>query len=121
MTDATTNTPPDRPKPVNLTEAAAVQVRRILEKAEKPPLGLRIGVGEGGCSGKTYVMDYAYEIGKADEVVEDRGVTIVIDPMAALFIFGTEIDYEEKHLESGFVFRNPNETGRCGCGESFSI
>ncbi|MBT3793398.1 MAG: iron-sulfur cluster assembly accessory protein [Rhodospirillales bacterium] len=111
----------ERPKPVNLTQAAADQVQKILDKSDKPALGLRISVGEGGCSGKTYVMDYAFEIGANDDVVEDRGMTIVIDPMAALFIFGTEIDYEVKHLQSGFVFRNPNETGRCGCGESFSI
>jgi len=110
-----------RPKPITLTEAAAERVRQILAKAKGPVAGLRIDVGEGGCSGKTYKMDYAREIGPHDEVVEDKGVTIVIAGLAALYVFGTEIDYEEDPLKSGFVFRNPNETGRCGCGESFSV
>jgi iron-sulfur cluster assembly protein len=110
-----------RPKPITLTEAAAERVRQILAKAKGPVAGLRIDVGEGGCSGKTYKMDYAREIGPGDQVIEDKGVTIVIDPMAMLYLFGTVIDYEDKPLESGFVFRNPNETARCGCGESFSV
>lgn len=114
------NTTVQRPKPITLTDAAAARVRQILAKAEQPVKGLWIGVGEGGCSGKTYKIDYAREIGPHDEVVEDKGVTIVIDPLATLYIFGTEIDFEEEPLKSGFVFRNPNETGRCGCGESFS-
>ncbi len=108
-------------KPVFLTAAAAARAKTILAAAEGPVEGLWIGVGEGGCSGKTYKMDYAREIKPADEVVEDRGITLVIDPMAMLYLFGTEIDYEDKALESGFVFRNPNETARCGCGESFSV
>jgi iron-sulfur cluster assembly protein len=111
----------ERPKPVTLTEAAAERVREILAKADEPAIGLRIGVGEGGCSGKTYTMDYAREIQPNEEVVEDKGVTIVIDPMAALFIFGTEIGFEKGALSASFTFRNPNETGRCGCGESFSV
>ncbi len=106
---------------LTLTEAAAVRARVILDAAEEPVLGLWIGVGEGGCSGKTYKMDYAREIGANDQVVEDRGITLVIDPMAMLYLYGTEIDYEDKLLDSGFVFRNPNETARCGCGESFSV
>jgi iron-sulfur cluster assembly protein len=106
--------------PVTLTEAAARQVERILAKADAPTKGLWIGVTEGGCSGKTYKMDYAHEIKPADMVIEDKGVTIIIDALATLYIFGTEIDYENEPLKSGFVFKNPNETGRCGCGESFS-
>ncbi|MFT5539933.1 MAG: iron-sulfur cluster assembly protein [Alphaproteobacteria bacterium] len=106
--------------PVTLTDAAAHQVELILAKADKPVKGLWIGVTEGGCSGKTYKMDYAHEIKPADMVIEDKGVIIVIDALATLYIFGTEIDYENAPLKSGFVFKNPNETGRCGCGESFS-
>lgn len=110
-----------RANPITLTEAAARQVERILANAEEPVKGLWIGVSEGGCSGKTYKMDYAREIKPADMVIEEKGVTIVIDALASLYIFGTEIDYENAPLKSGFVFRNPNETGRCGCGESFSV
>jgi iron-sulfur cluster assembly accessory protein len=110
-----------RPNPVTLTDAAARQIERILANAEEPAKGLWIGVSEGGCSGKTYKMDFAREIKPADTVISEKGVTVVIDAMASLYIFGTEIDYEEKPLKSGFVFRNPNETARCGCGESFSV
>ena len=115
-----TSTPP-RPQILTLTEAAAARAQVILDAAEGPVAGLWIGVGEGGCSGKTYKMDYARDIGANDEVVEDKGITLVIDPMAMLYLYGTEIDYEDKLLDSGFVFRNPNETSRCGCGESFSV
>ncbi|MEE8622707.1 MAG: iron-sulfur cluster assembly accessory protein [Alphaproteobacteria bacterium] len=108
-------------KPITLTEAAAERVKAILAKREEAAVGLRIGVSSKGCSGKSYTMDYAEEIGPLDEVVEDNGVTIVIDPSAALFLIGTEIDYVVDKLESGFVFRNPNEKGRCGCGESFTV
>ncbi len=108
-------------KPITLTEAAAERVKAILAKRDEPAVGLRIGVSSKGCSGKSYTMDYAEEIGPLDEVVEDNGVTIVIDPSAALFLIGTEIDYVVDKLGSGFVFRNPNEKGRCGCGESFTV
>jgi len=110
-----------RPNPVSLTDAAARQIERILANANEPAKGLWIGVSDGGCSGKTYKMDFAREIKPADTVIEDKGVTIVIDALASLYIFGTEIDYENKPLKSGFIFKNPNETARCGCGESFSI
>ncbi len=119
MTEPTAT--PETPSILTLTEAAAARARKILDAADEPALGLWIGVGEGGCSGKTYKMDYAREIGPNDQVVEDKGITLVIDPMAMLYLYGTEIDYEDKLLESGFVFRNPNETARCGCGESFSV
>ena len=114
---------PLRPKisPITLTEAAAERVRSILAKGDGSVKGLKIGVSAKGCSGNSYVLDYATEIGPHDEVVEDKGVTIIIDPKAALFIFGTEIDYVEDKLKSGFVFKNPNEKGRCGCGESFTV
>lgn len=123
---ATANAParkPLRPRmsPITLTEAAAERVRSILAKGDGSVKGLKIGVAAKGCSGNSYVLDYATEIGPHDEVVEDKGVTIIIDPKAALFIFGTEIDYVEDKLKSGFVFKNPNEKGRCGCGESFTV
>jgi iron-sulfur cluster assembly protein len=107
--------------PITLTEAAAERVRAILAKGDGSVKGLKIGVAPKGCSGNSYVLDYATEIGPHDEVVEDKGVTIIIDPKAALFIFGTEIDYVEEKLKAGFVFKNPNEKGRCGCGESFTV
>jgi len=110
-----------RANPVTLTDAAARQVERILAKAPEDTKGLWIGVTEGGCSGKTYKMDYAREIKPADMVIEEKGLTIVIDPIASLYIFGTVIDYEDTPLKAGFTFKNPNETGRCGCGESFSV
>jgi iron-sulfur cluster assembly protein len=114
---------PLRPKisPVKLTDAAAERVRSILAKGDGSVKGLKIGVTPKGCSGNSYVLDYATEIGPHDEVVEDKGVTIIIDPKAALFIFGTEIDYVQEKLKAGFVFKNPNEKGRCGCGESFTV
>ncbi len=119
---------PLRPKisPVKLTDAAAERVRSILAQkqgggSDGSVKGLKIGVAPKGCSGNSYVLDYATEIGPHDEVVEDKGVTIIIDPKAALFIFGTEIDYVQEKLKSGFVFKNPNEKGRCGCGESFTV
>jgi iron-sulfur cluster assembly protein len=108
-------------KPVTLTDAAAERVRAILEKGDGTVKGLKVSVSPKGCSGNSYVLDYATEIGPLDEVVEDKGVTIIIDPKAALFIFGTEIDYVQEKLKSGFVFKNPNEKGRCGCGESFTV
>ncbi len=110
-----------RISPITLTDAAAERVRAILAKGDGSVKGLKIGVAPKGCSGNSYVLDYATEIGPHDEVVEDKGVTIIIDPKAALFIFGTEIDYVEEKLKAGFVFKNPNEKGRCGCGESFTV
>ena len=110
-----------RPKVVTLTEAAAMRVREIMAKAEKPYAGLRVGVKNGGCAGQEYVFAYAEEIQPLDEVVEDKGVTILIEPKAVLFLIGTEIDYEVTKLSSKFVFHNPNETDACGCGESVTI
>ena len=110
-----------RPKVVTLSEAAAERVREIMEKAEKPYAGLRVGVKNGGCAGQEYTLDYAEAAGPLDEVVEDKGVTILVDPKAVLFLIGTEIDYEVSRLAAKFVFRNPNETDACGCGESVTI
>ena len=106
---------------VTLTEAAAERVREIMATAEKPYVGLRVGVKNGGCAGQEYTFAYADEIGPLDEVVEDKGVTILIEPKAVLFLIGTEIDYETTRLASKFVFNNPNQTDACGCGESVTI
>ncbi|WP_375458386.1 Fe-S cluster assembly scaffold SufA [uncultured Enterovirga sp.] len=108
-------------KVVSLTDAAANRVKSIMAKAEKPIAGLRVGVKNGGCAGMSYTMEYADEIRAQDEVVEDRGVKILIDPKAVLFLLGTEMDFETSKMSSGFTFRNPNQTSACGCGESVAI
>jgi iron-sulfur cluster assembly protein len=110
-----------RPKVVTLSDAAACRVKEIMDRAEKPCVGLRVGVKNGGCAGQEYVMEYAEQAGPLDEVVEDKGVRILVEPKAVLFLIGTEIDYEVTKLSSKFVFRNPNETDACGCGESVTI
>ena len=106
---------------MTVTEAAADRIRALLAKRGKPAVGIRVGVRSRGCSGLTYTLEYADEKGKFDEVVSAKGVTILIDPKATMFIIGTEMDYVEDKLQSGFTFRNPNEKGRCGCGESFHV
>ena len=110
-----------RPKVVTLSERAAERVREIMARAEKPYAGLRVGVKNGGCAGQEYVLEYAETANPLDEVVEDKGVTILVEPKAVLFLVGTEIDYEVTKLSAKFVFRNPNETDACGCGESVTI
>ncbi len=123
MTELQTTTRPRRPRPkaVSLTDAAADRVREIMANAETPAVGIRVGVKNGGCAGQEYTFAYAESIGPMDEVVEDKGVTILIDPKAILFLIGSEIDYETTKLASKFVFRNPNQTDACGCGESVTI
>ena len=110
-----------RPKVVTLTDAAAARVQEIMSRADEAYVGLRVGVKNGGCAGQEYIFEYAKEKGPIDEVVEDKGVTILIEPKAVLFLIGTEIDYEITKLSSKFVFHNPNETDACGCGESVTI
>ena len=110
-----------RPQVVRLTDAAAERVREIMARAEKPAAALRVGVKNGGCAGQEYVVSYAETIDPLDEVVEDKGARVVIEPKAVLFLLGSEIDYETTRLASKFVFRNPNETDACGCGESVTI
>lgn len=110
-----------RPQAVTLTEAAAERVREIIARSEAPIAGLRVGVKNSGCAGQEYVLAYADKVDPLDEVVQDKGVTILIEPKAVLFLIGTEIDYEVGRLASKFVFRNPNETDACGCGESVTI
>lgn len=110
-----------RPQVVSLTEAAADRVRDIMARADKPYAGLRVGVKNGGCAGQEYVLEYAEAADPMDEVVQDKGVTILVEPKAVLFLIGTVVDYETTALSSKFVFRNPNETDACGCGESVTI
>ena len=111
----------ERPKVVTLTETAAERVREIMAKAAKPYAGLRVGVKNGGCAGQEYVLEYAETANPLDEVVEDKGVTILVEPKAVLFLIGTVVDYDVTRLAAKFVFRNPNETDACGCGESVTI
>ena len=110
-----------RPQVVSLTDAAAERVREIMARAEKPYAGLRVGVKNGGCAGQEYVLEYAETANPLDEVVQDKDVTILVEPKAVLFLIGTVVDYETSALSSKFVFRNPNETDACGCGESVTI
>ncbi len=111
----------ERPPPMTMTDAAAERVKALLAGRGKESVGIRIGIRTKGCSGMSYTIEFADEKGEFDEVVEDKGVTVLIDPKATMFIIGTEMDYVEDKLEQGFVFTNPNEKGRCGCGESFHV
>jgi iron-sulfur cluster assembly protein len=114
------------PKAMTLTDAAADRVKALVAKGqesttEEQILGLRVGVKSRGCSGLSYFVEYAKEQKRFEEVVEDKGVKIFIDPAATMFLLGSEMDYVESTMQSGFVFNNPNEKSRCGCGESFSV
>ncbi|ADM10039.1 HesB/YadR/YfhF [Parvularcula bermudensis HTCC2503] len=113
--------PRPRPKALTLTDAAAERMREIMAAADDAFIGVKIGVKNGGCAGMEYTMDYATDRAPLDEVVEDRGITILIDPKAILFLLGTEVDYVTEKLSSRFVFNNPNQTDACGCGESVTI
>ena len=108
-------------KVMSLTDAAANRVKSIIARAERPIVGVRVGVKNGGCAGMSYTMEYAESINPLDEVIEDKGVTVLIDPKAVLFLLGTEMDFQTTKLSSQFVFNNPNQTSACGCGESVSI
>ncbi len=110
-----------RPKAMSLTDAAAERVRQIISKSDQPVLGLRVGVKNGGCAGMEYTMEWATEQQPFDEVIEDKGVKVLIDPKAILFLLGTEMDYQTSTLKSGFTFNNPNQTSACGCGESVQL
>jgi iron-sulfur cluster assembly protein len=110
-----------RPQVMSVTPAAAERVKALIEGRGKPTAGVRIGVRSKGCSGMSYTLEFADSQQPMDEVVDTQGVKLLIDPKASLFLIGTEMDYEEEKLKSGFVFRNPNEKGRCGCGESFHV
>ena len=110
-----------RPQIMKLTDAAAARVREIMDKADKPVAGLRIGVKNGGCAGMEYTMEWAEDQKPFDEVVEDKGVKVLIDAKAMMFLLGTEMDYQQSTLKAGFTFNNPNQTGACGCGESVQL
>jgi iron-sulfur cluster assembly protein len=110
-----------RPKLMTLTDAAAARVRQIMANADEPVAGLRVGVKNGGCAGMEYTMEWAAEQKPFDEVIEDKGVKVLIDAKAVMFLLGTEMDFQVSALKSGFVFNNPNQTSACGCGESVQI
>lgn len=111
----------ERPKALTLTDAAARRLREIVENSGGAVIGLRVGVKNGGCAGMSYTMDYAAARAPLDEVVEDKGVTVLIDPKAVLFLLGSTMDYRADKLSSGFVFHNPNQVDACGCGESVRL
>jgi iron-sulfur cluster assembly protein len=106
---------------MRLTDAAADRIKAIMAKADKPFAGVRVGVKNGGCAGMSYTMEYAENLGPHDEVVEDKGVKLLIDPKAVMFLLGTEMDFRVDKLSAGFVFNNPNQTSACGCGESVAL
>ena len=110
-----------RPTVLTLTDAAAERVKAIMARSETPVAGLRVGVKKGGCAGMEYTLEYAAEVRPIDEVVEDKGVRILIEPSAILFLLGIEMDFKSDKLTSGFVFNNPNQTSACGCGTSVEI
>jgi iron-sulfur cluster assembly protein len=110
-----------RPQVVRLTDAAAERIKAVMAKADRPIAAVRVGVKNGGCAGMSYTMDYAENIDPLDEIVEDKGVRILIDPKAVLFLLGTEMDYKIDKLSAQFVFNNPNQTAACGCGESVQL
>ena len=108
-------------KVITLTDAAAQRVKDIIAKADRPIAGVRVGVKNGGCAGMSYTMEYAETATPGEDVVEDKGVKVFIDPKAVLFLFGTEMDFQTTKLASQFVFNNPNQTSACGCGESVAL
>jgi iron-sulfur cluster assembly protein len=111
----------ERPKALSLTEAAAARLQEIIARSQTPVVGIRVGVKNAGCAGLSYTMEYAQEALPFEEIVEDKGVKILIDPKAIMFLLGTTMDYKVDKLKSGFEFINPNEVERCGCGESFKV
>jgi iron-sulfur cluster assembly protein len=110
-----------RPQVMRLTDAAAERIKAVMASADRPIAAVRVGVKNGGCAGMAYTMEYADRVGPLDEVVEDKGVRILIDPKAVLFLLGTEMDYKVDKLSAQFVFNNPNQTSACGCGESVQL
>tara|TARA_B100001989_G_C24085575_1_gene244518 strand:+ start:37 stop:372 length:336 start_codon:yes stop_codon:yes gene_type:complete len=106
---------------IKLSDNAANRIKEIMSKAESSAIGVRVGVKSGGCAGMSYVMEYAKEAKKNEEVIEDKGVKVFIDSNAIMYLLGTEMDYKTDNFSSQFVFKNPNETERCGCGESFKV
>jgi len=121
MAAPSTTKPRPKLQVMRLSDAAAARIKEISARAEKPIAGVRVGVKNGGCAGMSYTMEYAETVNPADEVVEDKGVRILIDPKAVLFLLGTEMDYKIDRLSAQFVFNNPNQTSACGCGESVAL
>ncbi|AIL13116.1 hypothetical protein IM40_05710 [Candidatus Paracaedimonas acanthamoebae] len=111
----------EKPPVLQVTDTAAERVKALLASRGKPSLGIRIGIRTKGCNGLSYTLEYADEKNALDEIVEDKGIKVLIDPKALLFLLGTEMDFVQDQLQSGFVFKNPNEKGRCGCGDSFHV
>ena len=106
---------------IKLSDNAAKRIKILMSQAENSAVGVRIGVKSGGCAGMSYIMEYAKEIKPNEEIIEDKGVKVLIDPRAIMYLIGTVMDYKEEKFSSQFVFKNPNETERCGCGESFKV
>ena len=106
---------------IKLSNNAALRIKEIMSSDENQSLGVRVSVKTGGCAGMSYVMDYTKEVNPSDEIIEDKGVKVFVDSAAVMYLLGTEMDYKKEELSSSFVFNNPNETERCGCGESFKI
>ncbi len=106
---------------IKLSDNAADRIKQIMSSADKTTIGVRVGVKSGGCAGLSYVMEYAKEIKPNEEVIEEKGVKVLIDPKAIIYLLGTEMDYKKEQFSSQFIFKNPNETERCGCGESFKV
>ena len=106
---------------IKLSDNAALRIKEIMSNAEKDSLGVRVSVKTGGCAGMSYVMEYTKDVNPSDEIIEDKGVKVFVDSAAIMYLLGTEMDYKTEELSSSFVFNNPNETERCGCGESFKI
>ena len=106
---------------ITLRDNAANKIKEIMSNDKTKSIGVRVGVKSGGCAGMSYIMEYAKNINPTDEIIEDKGVKVFIDPGAIMYLLGTEMDYKKEELSSTFVFKNPNETERCGCGESFKI
>ena len=106
---------------IKLSDNAANRIKEIMSKADEKTIGVRIGVHSGGCAGMSYIMEYAKEPRPNEEIIEDKGVKVLIDPSAIIYLLGTEMDYKQEKFSSQFVFKNPNETERCGCGESFKV
>src|SRR6201747_1639540 len=122
MTPASTTQPKAKPRPrpqlMKLTEAAAARITVLTQRADSDIVGLRVGIKNGGCAGQSYTVEYAHDVRPTDEVVEDRGVKILVDPKAVLFLLGTEMDYKADKMQAQFIFNNPNQVSACGCGES---
>ncbi len=106
---------------IKLSNNAAARIKKIMSEADNSAIGVRVGVKSGGCAGMSYVLEYAKEVKPNEEVIDEKGVKVIVDPNAIIYLLGTEMDYKEEKFSSQFIFKNPNETERCGCGESFKI